>query len=60
MTLATGSSVSTAVAWVVDERRLELAAGAEGYVLTSSFRVDDNAYLLMVNAGAAPAGQNSV
>ena len=50
---------------VVGERRLELeaeldAAAAEGYVLASSFTVDDNVYLVMVNDGAAPGGQNSV
>ncbi len=54
---------------VVPERRLELeaeldAAAAEGFVLSSSFTVDDNVYLVMVaeppGPGAGGGGQNSV
>ena len=50
---------------VVAERRLELeaeldAAAAEGYVMASSFTVDDNVYLVLVSDGTSATAQNSV
>ncbi len=50
---------------VVGERRLELeaeldAAAAEGYLLSGSFTVDDNVYLVLAADGGPAEDQNSV